>query len=61
MKKSQRKVLRNCIRELQSKFHLHLSETEHAFLNHLANHLPKRKKNRKDSGKGNGNNFFSAN
>jgi hypothetical protein len=34
-------------------------KTEQAFLNHLFNHLPKRKKRGKQYGKGNDNNFFS--
>ena len=61
MKKSKRKFLRKCVRNIQSKLYFHLSETEHAFLHHLANQLPKRKKQGKRIDKGNGGNFFSAN
>ena len=61
MKKRKRKLVRKCIRTIQSELYFHLSETEQAFLNHLVNHLPKRKKRGKQYGKGNDNNFFSLN
>jgi hypothetical protein len=61
MKKSKRKFRRKCIRALQSRLYFHLSETEHVELNRYVKKLSKHKKPDKGNGKGNSNNFFSAN
>lgn len=61
MKKKKRKLLRRCIRIIQSKLYFHLSETEHAFLNFLVTHLSTHKKRGKKFDKGDDDIFFSAN
>ena len=57
MKKKKRKKLRKSIRNIQSRLYYHLSETEHALLDDLTDHLLTPKKLHKRSGKGIGNIF----